>query len=151
MPVILTEPCFRFSDGMKQCRHRMVKYHARTGIAHNLTDTQPLSGSVAMNRTLTAGVLILIKRTFTQTFAGIIQKPAAIAAKIFIALPVTAVQTYHLLNRPQFFVRVFVTWHFQALTLSLSHSCQDCLLSPATPHAFLHYADNLRHAERLSL
>lgn len=102
---------------MKQCHPGMVKYHARTGITHNLTDAPPLLGPVTMNGTLTAGVLILLKRTFTQTLTGIIQKLAAIAAKLFISLFMTAVQTYHLLNRPQFSVCSFVTWHFSRLYL----------------------------------
>jgi hypothetical protein len=52
-------------------KDRMQEQHARSGITHHLADLFPHFGLIAMSRTLGAGGLVLLKRTFIYTLHGI--------------------------------------------------------------------------------
>lgn len=74
---------------------RIIKEHARTGIAHHLAYMLALFGLVAVHLAQTACRLVVLKRTTGKARRGIFKQFAALRTQLPVALLMAAIQAYH--------------------------------------------------------
>lgn len=89
---------------MHERKDWMMSDHFRSRISHDFSHSGPHIAFIAVNRTLTAGRLMGLKRAMTQSFSGIDQQLTTFPAKISLRSTVlfAAVDIHHRLDGFQF-------------------------------------------------
>ena len=101
----------QFANQMANGGNGMIKYHARPGPSHDGANTFPHLRPIAVDGALLTRRFVCTKAAVLQAAMGIEQEFLALRAEARMALPSSAIQTYHLLDHGFFFLYAFALFH----------------------------------------
>ncbi len=66
---------------MAQCKDRMMIYHSRAGVPHDILDTLLHSGLITVHGAVCAGRFLFLKRALIKAHLSVIKQLTAVAAE----------------------------------------------------------------------